>query len=121
MYVQKKTNLSGLEANLKKALTELLVLSLFDEKDMYIGEISKIFEERSGGEFTVAFPYAAIYRITQSGYLEEVSKGISPDGRLRKYYAITEAGRDYLQDLLRRYHLFIKIVEKILDGDRRDK
>ena len=71
---QKERNLSGLEANLKKALTELLVLSLFDEKDMYIGEISKIFEERSGGEFTVAFPYAAIYRITQSGYLEEVSK-----------------------------------------------
>lgn len=31
---------SGLEENLKKALTELLILFLFHEKEHYIGELS---------------------------------------------------------------------------------
>ena len=40
---------SGLEENLKKALTELLILFLFHEKEHYIGELSPLLEERSKG------------------------------------------------------------------------
>lgn len=111
-----KNRSNGLENNLKKALTELLLLFLFAEKAHYIGELAPLLEERSKGVLSIVFPYAAIYRISQAGYLRETEKKIAPDGRLRQYYAITEAGRAYLQDLLRTYRLFFEGVEAILQG-----
>ena len=92
---QKNRYSSGLEDNLKKALTELLILFLFGEEEHYIGELS-------------------IYRITQSGYLTETKKKTAPDGRLRQYYAITETGRAYLQKLLETYQAFFQGVNDIL-------
>lgn len=107
---------NGLEENLKKALTELLILFLFGEKEHYIGELSSLLEERSHGVLSIVFPYAAIYRITQAGYLKETQKKTAPDGRLRQYYSITETGRAHLQELLTTYHLFFQGVNDILSG-----
>ena len=84
---------SGLEENLKKALTELLILFLFNEQEHYIGELSPLLEQRSHGTLSIVFPYAAIYRITKAGYLTETKKRNAPDGRLRQYYKITESGQ----------------------------
>lgn len=112
---------SGIEENLKKALTELLILFLFNEEEHYIGELAPLLEKRSKGVLAIVFPYAAIYRITQAGYLKEVEKRNAPDGRLRQYYAITEAGREHLQKLLNTYRLFLQGVEDILSGGECDE
>lgn len=117
----KKRSGSGLEENLKKALTELLILFLFNEGEHYIGELAPLLEKRSQGALTIVFPYAAIYRITQAGYLRETKKKNAPDGRLRQYYAITKAGRNYLQELLNTYHLFFRGVEAILSGGEKNE
>ena len=69
---------SGLEENLKKALTELLILFLFGEGEHYIGELSPLLETRSHGTLSIVFPYAAIYRITAAGYLTESEKKDRP-------------------------------------------
>ena len=61
---------SGFEENLKKALTEFLILFLFGEKEHYIGELSPLLEARSHGTLSIVFPYAAIYRITAAGLRE---------------------------------------------------
>ena len=111
---ERKAN--GLEDNLKKALTELLILYLFSEKEHYIGELSPLLEERSHGVLSIVFPYAAIYRISQAGYLEETKKKTAPDGRLRQYYQITQEGRVHIQDLLTTYRLFFQGVDDILSG-----
>ncbi len=71
---------SGLEENLKKALTELLILFLFNEQEHYIGELSPLLEQRSHGTLSIVFPYAAIYRITKAGYLVETKKRNAPAG-----------------------------------------
>ena len=108
---------SGLEENLKKALTELLILFLFNEQEHYIGELSPLLEQRSHGTLSIVFPYAAIYRITNAGYLIETKKRNAPDGRLRQYYKITESGQDYLSELLSTYHSFFQGVNAILSGE----
>lgn len=107
----------GLEDNLKKALTELLILFLFAEREHYIGELSPLLNTRSHGILSIVFPYAAIYRISQAGYLEETKKRTAPDGRLRQYYKITDEGRAYLQELLKTYHVFFQGVNDILSGE----
>ena len=108
---------SGLEGNLKKALTELLILFLFNEQEHYIGELSPLLEKRSHGTLSIVFPYAAIYRITKAGYLIETKKRNAPDGRLRQYYKITESGQTYLSELLSTYHVFFQGVNAILSGE----
>ncbi|MCD8145053.1 MAG: PadR family transcriptional regulator [Oscillospiraceae bacterium] len=103
-----------LEDNLKKALTEMLVLSLIEEQDRYIGELSPEIEERSQGAIHIEFSYAAIYRISKGEYITECKKRIAPDGRLRQYYTITEKGRAYLSELLGSYSRFIRAADRIL-------
>lgn len=106
-----------LEENLKKALTEVLVLHLLSLKECYIGELTASIHEKSQGTLTIVFPYSAIYRLQQSGYLTESEKRSSPDGRRRQYYRITEAGKNYLEQLLNIYTRFSQGVADILaDG-----
>lgn len=107
-----------LEDNLKKALTELLVLHLLAKRDFYIGELTQTLHERSGGALSVVFPYSAIYRLLQAGYIYESEKKVAPDGRRRQYYRITEAGRIYEGQLRNIYTRFTKGVADILtEGD----
>lgn len=105
---------SSLEDNLKKALTELLVLKLLAQKEYYIGELTSQIKEKSGGTLVIVFPYGAIYRMTKSGYIAESEKRNAPDGRLRQYYTITDQGRNYLNQLLEEYHRFISGVSAVL-------
>ena len=75
-----------LEENLKKAVTELILLTLLVRKECYIGELAKAVFEQSRYAFSLAFPYAAIYRLEREGYLCET------------------------------YHAFIQGVSHILEG-----
>jgi len=96
----------SLEENLKKALTELIVLFLLSEKECYIGELATTISARSQGVLSIVFPYGAIYRLQQSGYIEETEKRNAPDGRRRQYLRITEAGQGRLTQLLETYKRF---------------
>jgi PadR family transcriptional regulator PadR len=103
-----------LEDNLKKSLTELLILVLLSEQERYIGELSSEIDQRSGGTIHIEFPYAAIYRVSQAGYIIESKKQIAPDGRRRQYYKITESGKVYLTELLETYARFSAAVTDVL-------
>lgn len=108
-----KTAIS-LEDNLKKALTELLVLHLLSERDYYIGELTSTLNDRSHGARNIVFPYGAIYRLQQSSFICETEKRTAPDGRRRQYYTITASGTDYLNQLRRLYDQFICGVGEVL-------
>lgn len=107
----------ALEDNLKKALTEPLVLFLLSQREYYIGELTSTIQEKSGKALNIVFPYAAIYRMSRCGYIAERPKRIAPDGRLRQYYAITDEGRVYLARLMEIYRRFSGGVEMILSSE----
>lgn len=104
----------SLEENLKKALTELLILHLLSQRQYYIGELTDMLREKSNGALSIVFPYGAIYRLLQSEYIVECPKRNAPDGRRRQYYHITEKGQDYLNQLLSIYNTFSKGVADVL-------
>lgn len=103
-----------LEENLKKAVTEMLVMCLFSEQPRYIGELPELIERRSGGNLVIVFPYAAFYRIYKAGLITEEKKRTAPDRRLRQYYQITDSGRAYLSELLETYDRISTAVSRIL-------
>ena len=108
---------TSLEDNLKKALTELLVLRLLSQREYFIGELITEIKEKSGGALTIVFPYGAIYRMTRCGYVTEGKKRNAPDGRLRQYYGITETGQAYLDQLMEEYTRFTQGVANVLRMD----
>lgn len=110
---------SSLEENLKKALTELLILHLLSQKECYISELTTLISERSHGSLTIVFPYRAIYRLIQSGCIIEIEKRIAPDGRRRQYFRITQSGINYLNHLKTIYAQFSQGVDDVLaEGER---
>lgn len=111
---------AALEENLKKALTELVMLYLLSKKDRYIGELTELIKRRSEGTLTIAFPYSSIYRLLQAGYIRETEKRYAPDGRRRQFYFITAIGREHLNMLLSTYRLFIGNIETILKEEDRE-
>lgn len=110
---QKQPNVS-LEENLKKALTELLILHLLAQREYYIGELTATLYQKSGGVLNIVFPYSAVYRLQQSGYIYESEKRNAPDGRRRQYFSITDEGLAYLKQLLTIYRSFSNGIAAIL-------
>lgn len=107
-----------MEDNLKKALTELLVLFLLCKRDYYIGELTTEIERKSNRALSIIFPYSVIYRMTRAEYITESKKRIAPDGRLRQYYKITDSGRAYLEQLLTIYQRFTTGVADVLKEEQ---
>ena len=118
----KKTSTSpeGLEENLKKGITELLVLFLLREREMYINEMTEALSRRSGGQLNISFPYAIIYRLLDSHFIELADKCSAPDGRRRQYYRITPEGTAYLEQLLVVLERFMAGVYRIMAGEEAD-
>ncbi len=118
MSETKSGSIQGMEDNLKKAVTEMLVLTLLQSEDMYAGQILEEMEKRSGGALSIVFPYAVLYRLIGNGYIMEAYKKIAPDGRRRQYYQITEDGRRHVLELTDLYRRFIGGVEILLEGGK---
>ena len=106
----------GIEENLKKALSELLVLALLHRREYYALELTKALSEYSGGVIHIAFPYAILYRMTEQGYIQELPRRKSPDGRRRQYFGITDAGRRYFSQIRVTYQNFTSGVERVLSA-----
>lgn len=118
MSASKNDPKKGMEDNLKRAVTEMLVLNLLDRQDMHAPQIMKSLEEESGGALTLVSPYMLFYRLIENGYIIEAYKKTALDGRRRQYYQITEAGRRYLAELISAYHRIIEGVELLLGKER---
>ena len=120
---KRKTSMSpeGLEENLKKGTTELLVLYLLREREMYINEITDLLLERSSDRLNITFPYAVVYRLLDAHYIELGEKCIAPDGRRRQFYHTTPAGEAYLEQLLVVLDRFMGGVYEILGAENLPK
>ncbi|MBQ2245170.1 MAG: helix-turn-helix transcriptional regulator [Oscillospiraceae bacterium] len=105
---------ASLEENLKKALTELLILHLLTRREFYIGELTATLQQESGGALNIVFPYSAVYRLQREGYIVESGKRIAPDGRRRQYLSITEHGHAYYSQLLQTYDRFTGGITAVL-------
>lgn len=118
---ERSGSVQGLEENLKKAVSEMLVLFLLNEREMYIGEIPEELKQRSNGKFHIVFPYSVIYRMVKFEYIDELKKRVAPDGRKRQYYGITKKGKEYLAQLTDTFGQFMQCIGLILEsGDAKE-
>jgi PadR family transcriptional regulator PadR len=107
---------AGMRDNFKKATVEMLILHLLTSKPMYVYEMIQAFEFRSSGKYRVTTLYPAIYRLLKFGYIREHGKKVSEDNRLRRFYAISDQGKMYLESLRSDFYSLSEGVRLILEG-----
>ena len=76
-----------IEATLKKATIEMMLLKLLDEGDMYGYQLSQELKRRSNSQYTIleGSMYPILYRITESGYVSFYEKKVGVR-QTRVYY-----------------------------------
>jgi DNA-binding PadR family transcriptional regulator len=80
-----------------KGLVSYLVLELLDEKPRYGYEILKEITSISGGHWEPSYGsvYPILYKFEDEGWAERVEREDEPE---RKYFRLTDAGRDHLAE-----------------------
>ena len=113
--IYKKAYLVGgvyLDIQLKRGLIEICVLKSLTEEDSYGYQlIKKITPHLDISESTL---YPILKRLESSGLLEVYS--VEHNGRLRKYYKITDSGRRRIEEFLIEWREIMEVY-KYIKGD----
>jgi transcriptional regulator len=106
------TELLGRE--LKKGSTELLVLSLVEERARHGYEIGRLIEQRSEGvvQLHVASLYPLLYRLEGRGWI--AGRWLEKAGeRRRRFYRLTTAGRKVLSAQREAWQDFVAAIKRV--------
>jgi PadR family transcriptional regulator PadR len=112
----------SIERELKRGSLELIVLHLLAPGEAYGYEIvTKLTAQTNGAlEVTDGTLYPVLYRLERAGFVE-VRWETPVRGVPRKYYRLTEAGRDELERLTHEWTTFAKAMTRLLKQDREGK
>lgn len=100
--------------DLVAATSTPLVLAILTEGDSYGYAILKRVRELSGGEleWTDGMLYPVLHRLERSGLVKSRWE-MTDSGRRRKYYRVTEAGREQLADERRQWRAVDETLRKV--------
>jgi PadR family transcriptional regulator PadR len=103
------------QQELLKGNTDTLLLALLQEESMYGYQIVKEVNQRSSGYF--AFKegtlYPALHRLERARLIEGRWED-TPNGVRRRYYFITEHGRQELTDRQREWQRFSRAMNSVM-------
>ena len=106
-------------AELKKGSTEMLVLSLIEERPRHGYEIGKLIEQRSGGRLKFALPtlYPTLLRLENRGWIK--GRWVEKAGeRQRCFYRLTSEGRRVLARQRENWQAYVAAVNQVMEkGD----
>lgn len=89
--------------------------------NMYGYQITKAMEEKSGGRYTILLGslYLILSGMEENGYVTSRTQLVGKK-LTRRYYAITEKGREHLRSILREYDEICLGIDLILDREAID-
>ncbi len=94
-----------------------IVLKLLSERGaMYGYEITQSVKERTRGELTLTFGalYPVLHKLEQEGLLS--TESVAVDGRLRKYYSLTDSGKDTAVQKISEFERFAHLMRTLLQA-----
>jgi transcriptional regulator len=99
----------------KKGSTELLVLSLLEDRARHGYEIGRLIDERSSGvvQLHVASLYPLLYRLEKRGWIH--GRWVERSGeRRRRFYRLTPAGRRVLAAQRSTWREFVAAINRVI-------
>lgn len=104
-----------MDAQYKKGVLELVVLAQLMDADRYGYELTDAISQEMS--VTAGTLYLILKRLKDSGYLETYLQE-SSGGPARKYYHITQKGREYEQTQKEEWISFVKKAERLIGNDQ---
>lgn len=107
------------DRELVKGSTSLLVLQLLNERDMYGYELVKEMDHRSGHHLQMkeGTLYPALHKLEKQAYITCYWQN-QKKGPARKYYRITNEGKQILLEKTSEWHRYVKMMNKMIAGDK---
>lgn len=100
---------------LVKGSTSLLVLQLLNERDMYGYELVKEMARRSDQTLQMkeGTLYPALHKMEKQTYIAHYWKH-QEKGPARKYYRITEEGKEILAERTSEWHRYVQVINSLI-------
>ena len=104
-----------MDPNLFKGNLDLILLSVLEREAGYGQDIAKRVDALTGGEIRLnaGSLYPALHRLEVSGLLGTQFGEAGRNGKPRKYYAITDAGREVLKAKRAEFQTFTGAVQRL--------
>lgn len=97
--------------------TDMLILSILEERDMYGYELVEALKEKSGGEIELKAGtlYPLFHSLEEKGYVSCYNSEFSL-GKQRKYYSLTDTGREYLAERKEQWSQSVDTINRVIFG-----
>lgn len=97
---------------LSPPMFDLLILSITEKEDSYGYQLSQKIKSVSGVKDSTLYPI--LKRLQEQGFLSVYDQPFQ--GRNRRYYRITDSGRERYRELMEEWQLHKEAVDQILKG-----
>ncbi len=103
-----------IDRSLISGSTAMLLLRLLEEKDMYGYEMIEELKRRSNHVFSLKAGtlYPLLHSLEEKNYLRSYEDEVN--GKIRKYYSITEEGKKHLKDRKEEWQEFSSAVADVM-------
>ncbi|HKW17853.1 MAG TPA: helix-turn-helix transcriptional regulator [Terriglobales bacterium] len=101
-------------SKISRGSAELIILALLNQGPLYGFEIAKSIDERTGGtlHFTLASLYPMLYELEKRGWIQGNWRS-NREGRDRRYYSLTAAGKRVLDPLRKEWRSFFHALDQL--------
>ncbi|WP_435019314.1 PadR family transcriptional regulator [Tundrisphaera sp. TA3] len=103
-------------AQMRKGVVDLAILAQVGRGETYGYEIVENLRRYGGLEMTESTVYPALTRLARDGALA-VRSAASPNGPPRRYYRLTDDGRDRLARMASGWSAMARSITLMLEGD----
>lgn len=104
-------------SQLLKGVLEGVILSKIEKQETYAYEISKLLEHDGFGEISEGTIYPILLRLQKANRIAYTSRP-SPTGPMRKYYHLTDTGREQLAQFKDDWVRLTKAMDNILNTNK---
>ena len=112
-------NREEIAENFKRGITEMLILKLLSEEDMYGYQIVNLLNERGGGMVTIKefSLYGPLYKLVEKKCISE-NRVVVGKRRTRVYYHLEPEGEEYFKVLKEVYSNISAGISQILNPEK---
>lgn len=97
-----------------RSATEMIVLTVLAEQDMYAYQIGQEIKQRSHGLFSLSdgVLYSILYKLAKAGYVTEWTE--ESNRRIRVYYHLEPSGHEHYRNCLKEFYRAFSCLSEIL-------
>ncbi len=108
----------SIAADLIRGHTDTIILAQLIAGDSYGYEINKAIQQKTGGRYELkeATLYSAFRRLEEAGYILSYW-GDETTGARRRYYKITEAGRETYLKLMKDWKSAKEMIDSLIESE----